>query len=308
MGAPASSGTDVNATGASAPSVVFGSGPRPEASTHVTVAAFEGPLGLLLALIEARELDIMTVPLGALADAYLDALASLAGERIGNVAAFVAVASQLILIKSQALLPRPPAAATPLADDAEGDPEEELRARLIAYRAIRDAALRLQARADSGRLLFHRDASLAAAAGRAGARPEPTVPLDPATLVTALDALARLAPEPEEPAGIVARTVTLADRAAVIRAALRGQESVILQELLRGVRDRVVVAVTFLALLELSKRRELTVEQAEPWGPIVARRTAGFDGDGDGDGDSGPGPAIQPIAGDGFDESLGGFA
>ena len=47
----------------------------------------------------------------------------------------------------------------------------------------------------------------------------------------------------------------------------------VLQDLLRGVRDRVVVAVTFLALLELMKRREIVVEQAEPWGPIVARRT-----------------------------------
>ena len=46
-----------------------------------------------------------------------------------------------------------------------------------------------------------------------------------------------------------------------------------LQDLLRGVRDRVVVAVTFLAMLELMKRREIVVEQAEPWGPIMARRT-----------------------------------
>ena len=46
-----------------------------------------------------------------------------------------------------------------------------------------------------------------------------------------------------------------------------------LQELLRGVRDRVVVAVTFLAMLELMKRREIVVEQQEPWGPIVVRRT-----------------------------------
>jgi chromatin segregation and condensation protein Rec8/ScpA/Scc1 (kleisin family) len=48
---------------------------------------------------------------------------------------------------------------------------------------------------------------------------------------------------------------------------------VILQELLAGVRDRVVDAVTFLALLELTKRREIVVEQAAPSGPIVARRT-----------------------------------
>jgi chromatin segregation and condensation protein Rec8/ScpA/Scc1 (kleisin family) len=47
---------------------------------------------------------------------------------------------------------------------------------------------------------------------------------------------------------------------------------VVLQDLLGGVHDRVVVAVTFLAMLELSKRREITLEQAEPWGPIVARR------------------------------------
>lgn len=46
-----------------------------------------------------------------------------------------------------------------------------------------------------------------------------------------------------------------------------------LQDLLRGVRDRVVVAVTFLAMLELMKRRELVVEQSEPFGPISARLT-----------------------------------
>ena len=53
---------------------------------------------------------------------------------------------------------------------------------------------------------------------------------------------------------------------------LLGAPVVVLQDLLRGVRDRVVVAVTFLALLELMKRREIVVEQAEPWGPITARR------------------------------------
>jgi chromatin segregation and condensation protein Rec8/ScpA/Scc1 (kleisin family) len=47
----------------------------------------------------------------------------------------------------------------------------------------------------------------------------------------------------------------------------------VLQDLLTGIRDRVVIAVTFLAMLELMKRREVVVEQAEPFGPIVARRT-----------------------------------
>ena len=67
------------------PSVVFGEGRRPEATTtHVKVAEFQGPLALLLALIEARQLDVLTVPLGGLADAYLDALATLVDDRLGN--------------------------------------------------------------------------------------------------------------------------------------------------------------------------------------------------------------------------------
>jgi chromatin segregation and condensation protein Rec8/ScpA/Scc1 (kleisin family) len=69
--------------------------------------------------------------------------------------------------------------------------------------------------------------------------------------------------------------ITLTERAEVIRAAIRGADAgtVVLQELLRGVRDRVVVAITFLAMLELMKRREIVVTQDEPWGPILARAT-----------------------------------
>jgi len=61
---------------------------------------------------------------------------------------------------------------------------------------------------------------------------------------------------------------------AAIRAALAGSGAMVLQELLAGVRDRVVVTVTFLALLELAKRREVVLEQDEPFGPIRARAVA----------------------------------
>src|SRR6266576_2941163 len=97
---------DAETPGPSTPAVVFGDGRRPEASTQVRMESFDGPLALLLALIEARQLDVVSVPLGALADAYLDALATLETDRLGNVSSFVAVASQLILIKSRAILPR----------------------------------------------------------------------------------------------------------------------------------------------------------------------------------------------------------
>ena len=137
------------------PAIAFTERRRPEDATQVRLADWEGPLGLLLALVEARRLDVMTVPLGGLAEAYLDAIAGLDDDRLGNLSSFVAVASQLILIKSRALLPRPPGAAIPL--DDEPDPEAALRARLLAYRAYRDAADRLQARALAGWLLARRE-------------------------------------------------------------------------------------------------------------------------------------------------------
>jgi len=236
----------------------------------VRLAEFDGPLGLLLALIEARQLDVLTVPLGALAEAYLDALASLESDKLGNASGFVAVAAQLILIKSRAILPRQPqTAAVPL--DDEPDPEEELRARLIEYRRYRDAGAVLGSRPD-GLRLFRRDAEVAAQAGKAGARPPERPPLPPSVLARALDRMARVVPPPQPATELVARTITLAERSQVIRAALAEAGSIVLQELLRNVHDRVVVAVTFLAMLELSKRHEVTLEQAEPWGPIIVRR------------------------------------
>jgi segregation and condensation protein A len=258
---------------ASAPSVAFGDGRRPEAATHVTLPAFDGPLALLLALIEARQLDVLTVPLGALAEAYLDALAGLDTDRMGNVSAFVSVASTLILIKSRALLPRRVVeGAVPLADDGP-DPEAELRARLILYRAFRDAGARLLEDAQATVGLFHREPAASRAAGLAGARPPAAAPLAPDVLAAALAGLARIVPAPAPPPETMRRSVTLTARAQLIRRALAGADVVVLQDLLRGVHDRVVVAITFLAMLELMKRREIVVEQAEPFGPIVARRT-----------------------------------
>jgi segregation and condensation protein A len=257
----------------SPPAVAFGEGRRPEASTRVTLPAFDGPIALLLALIEARQLDVLTVPLGALADAYLDALASLDDDRMGNVSAFIAVASQLILIKSRALLPRHKVeGAVPLADEGP-DPEAELRARLILYRAFRDAGARLLAGAQVRRGLWHREPTAARAAGVAGARPPAATPLPAEVLVRALESLVTIVPPPPPPPETIRRTITLTQRAMLIRRALAGADVVVLQDLLRGVKDRVVVAITFLAMLELMKRREIVVVQDEPWGPIMARRT-----------------------------------
>lgn len=256
------------------PAIAFGEGRRPEAATRVTLPAFDGPLALLLALIEAHQLDVLTVPLGALAEAYLDALSSLDADRMGNVSAFIAVASQLILIKSRALLPRRQAeGVVPLADEGP-DPEVELRARLILYRAFRDAGRRLLDDAQATAGVFHREPAASRAAGLAGAVPPAARPMAVSALVDALAAMVTVVPPPSPPPETIRRSVTLTARAQLIRRALAGADAIVLQDLLRGVHDRVVVAVTFLAMLELMKRREIVVEQQEPWGPIVVRRSS----------------------------------
>ncbi|MBA2701153.1 MAG: segregation/condensation protein A [Chloroflexi bacterium] len=254
--------------------VRFGHSGRPAIATEVQVAQFEGPLALLLSLIAARQLAVLSVPLGGLAAAYLDALSSLTTDRLGNVSAFVAIASQLILIKSRAMLPRPVGtdpSGDPL-DDAP-DPEAELRRRLLLYRAYRDAGARLAARAEAGLAMFRREATAARASAIAGARPADAAPLDPAVLAGALSRLVSISLPVAASPEVVARVVSLTERAAIIRSALRAAPTIVLQELLAGVRDRVVIAITFLAMLELMKRREIVVEQTTPWGPIVARST-----------------------------------
>ena len=247
---------------------------RPEFATLVQVATFDGPLGLLLTLIEQRQLDILTVPLGELAGAYLEALAGLPTERLPHLSTFVSVAAHLILIKSRAMLPAPPAGPETVADETP-DPEAELRARLLVYRRFRDAGARLGLLLDATRAAVppRRDRRVrrrpGGRANGAGAADGPPAPRRGAGRAGHASPRRR-----RNRRRLVSRSVTLAERAAAIRAALAHAPAIVLQELLGSGRDRVFMAVTFLALLELVKRREVVAVQAVPWGPIECRLAA----------------------------------
>jgi segregation and condensation protein A len=250
-------------------SVRFAKSAHPDRAAHVSVEGYDGPLGLLLGLIEQRELDILEVPLGDLAGAYLEALSGLDKAQMSHISSFVTVASQLILIKSRAILPRPPLVATPV--DEGPDPETALRERLILYRHYRDAGRDLRGRLESSWEVFRREPIAAVASATAGSRPDEGPPLDPAILAAALDRALHQVPPPPPPPEVVPRLITLDERAHIIRAALLDTPVVVLQDLLEDLTDKVVVAVTFLAMLELVKGRELSVEQEQPFGPIVCR-------------------------------------
>jgi segregation and condensation protein A len=231
----------------------------------VQLEVFSGPLDLLLRLIESRQLDVLTVPLADLADAYVAHLAAHPLDA-AQLADFVAVAAQLILLKSRRLLPGEPA---PAAAPGEEEPDEdELRRRLVEYRALRDVARQLGER-DLAMPAFRREP-------RESDLPvAPTAPLPASLLGELLEVLAAI-PEPEQPPPeVVPREITIAMQITALRAAMGSAGKVVLQQVLAACRSRTQVTVTVLALLELVRRREARVEQHELFGPILVEALGG---------------------------------
>jgi chromatin segregation and condensation protein Rec8/ScpA/Scc1 (kleisin family) len=145
--------------------------------------------------------------------------------------------------------------------------EEELRRRLLAYKAIREAARELATR-DGESPMWRREPRLADL-------PEaPLAPLDPVVLPDALARLAAIAePEPAPPE-IVPREVTVGQQIAVLRAALGDGGRLVLQTIIASATSRTERVVTLLAALELVRRRELRATQTTLFGPIVLERNA----------------------------------
>lgn len=244
---------------AEAPSAPVAVGIDGEPTFEVQLGVFSGPLALLLHLIESRQLDVLSVPLADVADAYVAHLATTPIDP-AQLAEFVAIAAQLILLKSRSLLP---GEVMPGLTDAADEPdEEELRRRLLEYRALRDVARALGERDLASPMVRRepRESDLPAAA---------VVAMAPSLLAEALRALAAI-PEPEAPPPeIVAREITIAMQIAVLRAALAAGGRVVLQHVLATCRSRTEATVTLLATLELVRRRQVRVQQRELFGPIV---------------------------------------
>ena len=241
---------------------------RPDASVAVAIGgseftvalpAFEGPLQLLLHLIESRQLDVLNVPLAEVADAYVAHLARHPVDA-ANLSEFVSIAAHLIYLKSRRMLPAEP--MPPVPDVADEPDEEELRRRILEYRALRDAALGLGER-DGASPLMHREP-------RESDLPyAPVEPLAATLLASALDRLAAI-PEPAlPPPEVVPREITIGQQIGVLLEALSGGGLVVLQTILDRCRSRTEAAVTFVATLELVRRRQANAEQTEPFGPIV---------------------------------------
>ncbi|MEZ4553205.1 MAG: ScpA family protein [Dehalococcoidia bacterium] len=222
---------------------------------------FEGPLDLLLTLLEDRQLDITEVSLLAVTEQYLAHLREAERLNLDAFADFIAIGARLLLLKSRALLPRDPDAEPAPEDDA--DPEALLAA-LQEYRRFREAAEHLRDLEAEGRTAFRRTAS----------PPEipPTTGLDGTTLASLMDVLRdvleRLPPEKPAPRGVPRESIRLADRVQALVELLDHQGRTTFRTLVAPATTRVAVIVEFLAVLELVKTRYLEAKQSQAFGDI----------------------------------------
>ncbi len=237
-------------------------------SYKVHTPVYEGPLDLLLDLIERTELDITALSLAMVTDQYLDYIHGLEQRDPDEISAFLVVAARLLQIKSEALLPRPPAR-----EPGEENVGQSLVDQLKLYKRFKEIGVWLDARQQTG---FHTYL-------RVAPPPKLEPKLDPASLTlqallaAAQEAFAR-APEKEPLASVIAPPrITIREKIDLIAKTLRGIESASFKGLLGEHPSRLEVVVTFLALLELVKRfrvqayqgalfSDIRIDHLEAWG------------------------------------------
>jgi segregation and condensation protein A len=232
---------------------------------HIQLEQFEGPLPLLLVLIEREKLDITKVSLAKVTDQYLEYVSREEHISLENLAKFLSIAARLILIKSKALLP-----ILDFTDEEEeeiGDLEEELR----QYKLFKEAAEKLRSVMLSGKVADSRESSLEAV----------SVFLPPKNLTketlaihfrSVLGILTLAIPLEEKR---VAEIVTLEEKITVLQESIRDRVTQSFSHIIANAADHVHVIVSFLALLELIKQRVIRANQEERFGEIHFEHAGG---------------------------------
>jgi segregation and condensation protein A len=236
----------------------------------VATPVYEGPLDLLLQLIERAELDITKLALSHVTDQYLEHLRNLQDRAAEEVSAFLVVAARLLQIKSEALLPRPP-----VREEGEEDPGEALARQLIAYKRYKQIAVWLAERNQTNLRTYLRLAP--------PPKIEEAVDLNGITMNDLLAAAqaAFNALDLRKPLGTVVAVprVTIREKIRLISRLLKSHGLTKFHKLLNGHKSNLDIVVTFLAMLELIKRRLVKVQQDSLFGEIEIEPIAEWDED-----------------------------
>ena len=237
---------------------------------RVALPNFEGPLDLLLHLIREHRVDIFDIPIALIVEKYLGYLERMRELNLDIAGEFLVMASTLAHLKSRMLLPRQDAAATVEASEAAaeeaGDPRAELVRRLLEYQKYKDSAEQLARQDLLGRDVFARNVP-----AEEVPIPEEEVGLQEFSvlkLIEALDrVLERLAPKPQHE--VVRELLSLSEATLRVAEQVRAQGQVSFEKLFSETSSRQEIVITFLAILEMVKRRLIRVSQEEPLKDII---------------------------------------
>lgn len=239
--------------------------PLPNSQTPpIDLPAFSGPLDLLLYLIERNELDITAISLGKVAEQYLQQVAELKEQRIDQLIDFLVIGAQLALIKSRALLPKPPPILAE--QEEEEDPAEALARRLRSYKRFKEVASWFAQREAKGWRHYIRVAP--------SPYPTPVAQLDTSNLTAevlytaVLDALRRAERLDDSVRVAQKRTITIEGQIGRLRRLMHQHGRISFGRFLSPSPSRAELSVSLLAILELVKRREIEAQQSEMFGHI----------------------------------------
>jgi segregation and condensation protein A len=227
---------------------------------RVSVEGFEGPLDLLLQLVEEKKMDILSVRLGELAGEYLARVRALGQLPAAEAAAFLWLASRLVLIKARSLLP----SLEPIAEEDEEVSEEELRLRLIEYAAVKQRAQVLGDRLRAGERAFHREGGTVELPPRGG---------DTDALAAAWSRVLQIAlHRRREEIEVPPERYSVEQRTREIEEIVARERSVSFATLLGDDPTLAFAIVTFISLLDLYRRLVIDLEQDELYGEIRITR------------------------------------
>src|SRR5579871_3920355 len=233
----------------------------------VKFEVFEGPLDLLLYLIKKEEVDIYDVNLTQLATQFIEYIEVMRSLDLEIAGEFLVMASTLMYIKSRELLPLDQQVQAEGEEEGE-DPRWELIRQLVEYKKFKDAAAQLQVLEARQENVFARVPIKPEFAPETPGRPEVSL----FDLVNAVSSILKRIQVKDDARDVFADKWTVSEKLEHIMKSISQRGNIKFADLFEGAMSRTEVVVTFLALLELIRLKQITALQAEAFGEIEIHR------------------------------------
>lgn len=233
---------------------------------------FEGPLDLLLHLIEKNKVDIYDIPIVTITEQYLEYVNRMENQDMDVMSEFLVMAATLIRIKSKMLLPKEEEA-----DDEEEDPRAELVRRLLEYKMYKYAAAELKDMELDASYTFYKKPTIPKEVSAYKEDVDPVSLVDGMTLNALNDIFQsimkkqvdKIDPIRSKFGTIEKEEINIEDRMVQIREEVRGLKGINFRTLLESQPTRMNIIITFMSILELMKVGAILIRQEEIFGEIV---------------------------------------